>query len=232
MTIRIAASAPLLAAATAAATAGLPRDAAAFGTESYTGTVCLTAASFCPSGTVPANGALLQASQHQALFSLLGTAYGGDGRTTFGVPDLRGRTPVGVGQGPGLSDVTRGAMRGAETAQLGLAQLPPHTHAATFTPSGGGGGAAQVQVSAAPGTTGTPSAGSFLAAPPPVGPNPVRMYNSGGNLVPLGGVSGGGGAGGTVTVAPTGAGQPFQILPPQVGMLACIVADGVYPMRP
>lgn len=229
-------AAVVLAAATAATTAGLPRDAAACGTEDYIGTVCMTAASYCPANTIQAAGQILNASEYQALFSLLGNAYGGDGRTTFGLPDLRGRSPVGTGQGPGLTNVTRGQMRGNETAQLGLAQLPQHTHGATFTPSGGGGGggAAQVLVSAAPGTTNTPSAGSFLAAPPSIGPNAVRMYNSGGSTVPLGGVSGGGGSGGggTVTVDPTGGGQPFAIVPPQVGILVCVVANGIYPPRP
>ena len=83
--------------------------------EPYIGSVCITAASYCPRGFVEADGKLLSISSNTTLFAVIGTNYGGDGRTTFGVPDLRGRTPVGQGQGPGLGPVYLGSMRGMES---------------------------------------------------------------------------------------------------------------------
>ncbi len=83
-------------------------------TESYIGTVCMTAASYCPRGTLEADGQQLAIKEYMSLYSLLGNTYGGDSIQTFRLPDLRGRTPVGVGQGPGLSNITLGEQRGEE----------------------------------------------------------------------------------------------------------------------
>ena len=83
--------------------------------EPYIGSVCITAASYCPRGYLEADGQLLSISSNTTLFAVIGTTYGGDGRTSFGVPDLRGRTPVGQGQGPGLGPVYLGSMRGMES---------------------------------------------------------------------------------------------------------------------
>jgi microcystin-dependent protein len=88
---------------------------------------------YAPRGWAYCNGQLLPISQNQALFSLLGTQYGGNGITTFALPDLRGRVPVGSGQGPGLSNYAIGQTGGAETVALTTAQLPPHTHPLTGT---------------------------------------------------------------------------------------------------
>ncbi|WP_125716544.1 phage tail protein [Pseudoalteromonas rubra] len=75
-------------------------------------------------------GQLLSIAQFQAMFSILGTYYGGDGRTSFGLPDLRGRSPISYGSGPGLSNYIPGMMTGSETIQLTHSQLPAHTHLA------------------------------------------------------------------------------------------------------
>lgn len=83
---------------------------------------------FAPRGWAFCNGQLLSISQNTALFSILGTTYGGDGRTTFGLPDLRGRAPVHVGNGPGLSNVKLGQRGGAENHTLTLGQMPSHAH--------------------------------------------------------------------------------------------------------
>jgi len=98
---------------------------------------------FAPAGWQPCEGQLLPISQNTALFSLLGTTYGGDGRSTFALPDLRGRFPMGVGQGPGLSDRDIGEQVGSETVSLTTAQMPLHNHglratstANTSNPSG------------------------------------------------------------------------------------------------
>lgn len=100
--------------------------------EPFLGTIILFAGNFAPRGWALCNGQLLQISQNTALFSILGTTYGGDGRTTFALPDLRGRVPVHAGQGPMLADRTLGERFGAESVTLTVAQLPAHTHANTY----------------------------------------------------------------------------------------------------
>jgi microcystin-dependent protein len=82
-------------------------------------------------------GQLLPIDQFTALFALLGTTYGGNGTTTFALPDLRGRAPVGMGQGPGLTPRNEGEQGGAETVALTVTQIPSHTHAAVCTTNGG-----------------------------------------------------------------------------------------------
>ena len=113
----------------------LPFEAAACTDESYTGSVCFVATDWCPRNWVQANGQELQVIQYQALFSLLGYAYGGNGQSTFGVPDLRGRAPVGTGTGPGLPAVARAAKVGQAVLNVTV-PVPYHTHTAVFTPSG------------------------------------------------------------------------------------------------
>ena len=88
---------------------------------------------FAPRGWAFCDGQLLSISSNQALFSLVGTIYGGDGRTTFGLPDLRGRVPLGPRQGAGLSNCALGQRGGAESVALTIAQMPSHTHTATVT---------------------------------------------------------------------------------------------------
>ena len=83
---------------------------------------------FAPRGWAFCDGQLLAVSQNDALFSLLGTIYGGDGRTTFGLPDLRGRIPLHAGQGTGLSNYPLGAKSGAERVTLTTSEIPHHTH--------------------------------------------------------------------------------------------------------
>ncbi|MEM9534340.1 MAG: tail fiber protein [Cyanobacteria bacterium P01_A01_bin.3] len=96
--------------------------------ESFIGEIRMFAGSLAPRGWAFCDGQLLAVSQNDALFSLLGTIYGGDGRTTFGLPDLRGRIPIHQGSGPGLSDRRLGSKGGAETVTLTVNQLPMHQH--------------------------------------------------------------------------------------------------------
>lgn len=96
--------------------------------EPFVGEIRMFAGNFAPRGWAFCDGQLLAVSQNDALFSLFGTIYGGDGRTTFGLPDLRGRIPVHVGTGPGLSNRRLGAKNGAERETLTVNQLPAHTH--------------------------------------------------------------------------------------------------------
>ncbi len=85
---------------------------------------------FAPRGWAFCNGQLLSISQNSALFSILGTTYGGDGRTTFGLPDMRGRVSIHPGTGPGLSQYRLGQKGGSENVTLTVAQMPPHSHIA------------------------------------------------------------------------------------------------------
>lgn len=124
--------------------ASLPVPAQACSYEPFLGTICIvTYSRGCPRGYLPADGRSIQITQNQALFSLLGFTFGGDGQTSFKLPNLNGRTPVGVGpatqinQYPPTSQVVMGEIRGAESRTLTEAQLPPHVHAATFTPTTG-----------------------------------------------------------------------------------------------
>lgn len=101
--------------------------------EPYIGEIRMFAGNFAPRGWAFCDGQLLAVSQNDALFSLLGTIYGGDGRTTFGLPDLRGRIPIHAGQGPGLSERRLGSKGGAEKVTLTVNQLPSHSHQPTAT---------------------------------------------------------------------------------------------------
>lgn len=94
----------------------------------YIGEIRMFAGNFAPAGWAKCEGQLLPIAQNTALFSLLGTTYGGDGQTTFALPDLRGRVPMGDGSGPGLTPRILGETAGSETNTLTIAQMPAHNH--------------------------------------------------------------------------------------------------------
>ncbi|GGM19972.1 microcystin dependent MdpB family protein [Deinococcus aerophilus] len=96
--------------------------------EPFLGEIKLVGFSFVPRGWAFCNGQLLPINQNQALFALLGTLYGGDGRTTFALPDLRGRIPLHHGAGPGLPLMKQGERSGTETVSLTTREVPGHTH--------------------------------------------------------------------------------------------------------
>lgn len=96
--------------------------------EPFVGDVIYVGFNYCPRHWAEANGQLLPIAQNTALFSLLGVTYGGDGRVTFALPDLRGRAPVHFGPGPGLTPRTMGEQSGTEVVTLSAANLPPHSH--------------------------------------------------------------------------------------------------------
>lgn len=99
--------------------------------EPFLGEIRIVGFNFAPRGWALCNGQLLAISQNSALFSLLGVTYGGNGQTTFALPDLRGRAPLHYGQGPGLSDRTPGERSGTETVSLISSQMPLHNHPVT-----------------------------------------------------------------------------------------------------
>ena len=96
--------------------------------DPFLGEVRMFGGNFAPVGWLFCNGQLLNISENDALFNLLGTTYGGDGQTTFGLPDLRGRTPIHMGQGPNLSPRNLGDQFGTEAVTLTASQLPTHFH--------------------------------------------------------------------------------------------------------
>lgn len=96
--------------------------------EKYVGEIRLFAGNFPPRGWAICNGQLLPINQNQALFSLLGTTYGGNGQTNFALPDFRGKVPVNFGQGPGLNDYSLGQTGGSESATISISQMPAHSH--------------------------------------------------------------------------------------------------------
>lgn len=175
--------------------------ALACGDEDYVGSVCTFAQSWCPRGYVAADGSLLAISTNQALYSLLGVTYGGDARTTFGVPDLRGRSVIGQGTGPGLVGVSLGQKVGQQQVALTASQTPlqPHTHMATF--QGVTGQATTVTVPASAGTLGVKGALAARQVAGAAQPQDGFMLGQGGS----------GGAAASIYVNPTTAGTDVAL---------------------
>ena len=199
----------------------------------YIGSVCTTAISFCPRGYTPMAGQLLAVSEFNALYSLLGCSWGGNCRTSFALPDMRGRSPIGTGQGPGLTDIKLGEKRGAETHTLTKSQLAEHNHDAIFTPTGVNDDAVSVTLEAY--TSGAysdnPATANYIS-----GGGSALIFGAGGlgaQLVELSGVTvtGGGTGGGTVNIADAGQGRPFSIAGPVTALTHCIATEGLYPPR-
>jgi microcystin-dependent protein len=142
--------------------------------EPFLGQIYLVPYNFAPRGFAFCAGQILPIAQNTALFSLLGTTYGGNGQTTFALPDLRGRVPVGTGQGPGLSNIDLGQVGGSETATLTQNQLPAHNHLASATQATGTSTRPSSQFPAAgQAIYGAPSDGTTL--------NPAFIQNAGGS---------------------------------------------------
>lgn len=178
--------------------------------EPFIGQMIMFGGNFAPRGWAFCDGQLLAISQNQALFSILGTIYGGDGRTTFALPDLRGRAAVGEGQGPGLSPRQLGQKSGTETTTLTAANLPSHNHVAALKHAG------ETNVSG----TGT---GKLLASDTRGGVALPTVYADGpatGNL-----------AAGAVEVGFTGANQSFNNVQPSLAINYIIALQGTYPSR-
>ena len=173
---------------------------------------------FAPRGWALCDGQLLSINANQALFSLLGTTYGGDGRTSFALPDLRGRMPIQQGRGPGLSDIKLGQRGGSETKTLTLMELPNHFHnAGTMKGS--------VMASEEDGTTDDPSGATFALSVADSGD--VKIYNTETANTPMVqnsvGVTGNTGASGNQ--------QPFNIRNPFLGINYIIAMQGTFPSR-
>ncbi|WP_036139872.1 phage tail protein [Luteibacter sp. 9135] len=134
--------------------------------ECYIGEIRMLGFSRVPQGWLACDGSLVPISEYETLYALLGTLYGGDGVNTFGVPDMRGRLAVGLGQGPGLSNYRAGQQSGTETVTLSTPQLPMHNHtciATTDTGTSATPGASAVLGGIAPDTMYTPDISGLTA---------------------------------------------------------------------
>lgn len=210
--------------------------------EAYTGQICTTAATFCPAGDgndyLQPAGQQLSVNEYQMLFAVIGFTYGGNGSTNFNLPDLRGRSTVGTGQGAGLQNVTLGQKRGNESITLTQAQMPTHSHTATYNPTGGGATvtvAIPVSSNTVANTQTTPDAThNYLAGSPNSGIQAAAIWSSTmSQATTIQGVTGTvTGSTGTVSVGVAGGSTAFSALPPQMGMTYCIATRGLYPIKP
>lgn len=210
----------------------------------YIGSICYMATSFCPYGFVKADGSVLSINSQQALFSLIGNLWGGSVQQgTFALPDLRGRVPVGAGQGPGLVNVQRAQVFGLENMTLTTNNIAPHVHPATISGSSGTSGTVTIAIpvvgTAGSATTNIPANTTNLAGPvyndPNSGnPEAVNAYSTATPTTTLkpftapfaaGALSG-------VTIGPNTGGLPFSLRNPSVGLTACIATMGIYPTQP
>lgn len=167
---------------------------------------------FAPRGWAMCNGQLLSIAQNTALFSLLGTTFGGDGVTTFGLPDLRGRVPMHWGTGGGLSPRVLGERAGTENATLTVNNLPSHTHVSTLSasmPSNSGAGNAD-------------SPNGNIPAGNATQENYSALNTANGTMSPIT-LAGG--------IQPAGGNVPFPIMQPYLALTFCVALEGIYPSR-
>jgi len=195
--------------------------------EGTIGEIRLFAGTFDPRNWAYCDGRLLSISSNTALFSILGTTYGGNGSTTFGLPDFRGRVAVGAGSGPGLSYVQLGQMSGTETVTLLSTQLPAHTH--TATAGTGGSGTATLNAVTANGNTQSPS-GNYLAGSRSAS---VASYTASGTTAAMnaGSITLSNITAGAPTIGITGGSQPHSNMQPYLGINYIICVEGIFPSR-
>ena len=170
-------------------------------TDPFIGTVMAFGGNFAPSGWATCSGQILSISQNTALFSLLGTTYGGNGQTTFALPDLRGRIPIHMGQGPGLTNRDLGETGGTPGVTLIIPQIPAHNH--------------PVAVNASNGVSLNP-ANNFFAATPAFTQYTDPVGNT--TLHPS-------------AISTTGGNQPHENMQPYLALTYVIALVGVFPSR-
>ncbi|MFA0964665.1 phage tail protein [Roseivirga sp. BDSF3-8] len=191
--------------------------------DAFIGMVVPWAPNFAPRNWAFCHGQLLAISSNTALFSLIGTTYGGDGRTTFALPDLRGRAIVGQGDGPGLSMRPLGQKGGLENVTLNITEIPSHTHSSVTT-----GLQANIGVSSQPADEVTPSNGMVLAAANSIEGVDVNAYKSG--VAPDVSLAGGT-VSGQVTIGSTGGNLSHNNMQPYTVLNYIICMYGIFPPR-
>lgn len=178
------------------------------GQDPYIGEIMLFAGNFAPNGYLTCNGQLLQISQYSALYSILGTMYGGNGSTNFALPNLNGRAPIGIGQLAGGSTYTQGQAAGSESVTLTTNQLPAHNH--------------PLNVSTAAGTMATPAGNVPAVATLASNEEGVNAYAAAGSLT----------AAATAAIGMAGGNQSVSVLSPYLALNYVIAVNGIYPSRP
>jgi microcystin-dependent protein len=176
--------------------------------DAFMGMISAFGFNFTPVNWMACNGQLVSIQSNSALFALLGTQFGGNGQTTFGIPDLRGRTLVGMGNSPGLSPVTIGEMAGSQQTTIAATNMPAHSHGLAN---------ATLSVFGSPGDSQSP-ANSFLANTP-----------MGNGYAESGGQNSAKCIAGTTDGA--GGSQPISIMNPYLGINYCICVAGIFPAR-
>ena len=171
--------------------------------EGYLAEIRMFGGNFAPRGWAFCQGQILSIAQNTALFSLLGTTYGGNGQTTFALPDFRSRTAIGTGQGPGLSSYTLGEQAGAESVTLAPGNVPAHAHT--------------IGASTGPATAGSP-AGNVMATVQDANRNGLNLYATTPNAT-------------MAATSVVGSSQPFSTLPPYLAMNYIICMEGIFPSR-
>lgn len=171
------------------------------GADPFIGEVQWFAGNYAPRGWAFCDGQILPISQYTALFSILGTTYGGDGRTTFALPDMRGRVAIHRGQGPGLSNHPLGQKAGTEAETLTINQLPSHTHG--------------LQASNNAATAATPTGGL------PANGGRSNLYDTAAANTSMS----------ASAISATGGGQPHNNMQPYVSLSCIIALQGLYPSR-
>jgi microcystin-dependent protein len=189
--------------------------------DAFLSTILIWPPNFAPNGWALCAGQLLSISQNTALFSLLGTTYGGDGISTFGLPNLQSRIPIGAGQGPGLSPYNIGDTGGVESVTLSINTIPQHTHTATQSLS------VSLPAVTTSGTTNQPSPSVVPAAPTDASRNPVNIYSNATPNQKLGQPS----ISGTISIGLTGNGVPHENRQPYLAVNYIIALQGIFPSR-
>ncbi len=207
--------------------------------EPFIGEIRMFGFNFTPREWASCSGAIISISQNQALFALIENFYGGDGRTSMALPDLRGRAPINSGSSP-LGTYPIGAAVGNTETLLIKEQLPAHSHGATFTPTSGSSTSVKLNATTDLGDMATPVDGAYLAQTKATGGAADKAENiykgtpTAGSLVALGGVEvASSGVEGTVTIAdsPVGRHLPIDIKNPTLALNFCIALQGIFPAR-
>lgn len=208
--------------------------------DPYVGQIMQVGFSFAPQGWASCNGQIMAVSQNQVLFALLGTTFGGNGSTTFGLPNAAGRALLGLGQSTASGQTYQwGQIAGTEQETLTIANMPAHNHIATFTGQAGP-TTATGSIQAVTGQTtqvNAPTDGSLLANCANAGAAQVKIYapaGTTGTMVNLAGVNITGGnftPAGSVAVGVTGNNIPFSIMNPYLAVQTNIALNGIFPSR-
>ena len=177
--------------------------------EGYIAEIRMFAGTFAPRGWAFCQGQILSIAQNTALFALLGTTYGGNGQTTFALPDFRGRVPVGAGEGPGLPAVNLGQVSGEPTHTLINTEMPSHNHAAQVI----------VRANTSAGTTGNPT-NNFWAASGALDPEYGTSANGVMNPEAV-----------QTAIGQAGGSQPHNNMQPYTGINFIICMEGIFPSR-